>query len=233
MSNKVFASESASVVLDAIVMLFLVPGFVLFFPAGIIMFRRIEQRLNNIISQIDHRPDHGDVLLPFEFSTPADDGQQNQLEMQAGDARRFLGQIKISAANQRKRFLLCLFLILTALSLRATMSVFSLVILFSLLTETGSSTQSSVCGVCDPCQSVAHLMLQWYGNTPGLPILVVSLTSTLPLMFSLWLMTTKNDRAMLMNPSLFRSESSQPNESRLSARVSAESVRMGVELGET
>jgi hypothetical protein len=228
MSNKIYKSDAASAVLEATVMLFMISGFVLFFPACIIMFRRIEQRLNTIINQIDHRPDHGDVLLPFEFSPPTADGHQNQLEMQAGDARRFLGRIKISAANQRKRFISCLFLVLTALSLRATMSVYFCVVLFQ--PEAAGGTQSSVCGLCDTCQPLARLMILWYANTPELPPLIISLTSTLPLIFSLWLMTTKHDRALLMNPSLFRSESLQPIKSEVSAKISAECARMGVDL---
>ena len=76
-------------------------------------------------------------------------------------------------------------------------------------------------------------MIEWYKGTPEFLPLVTSMTSTLPLMLSLWLMTTKEDRELMINPSRFRADlvSHQPDGSEsLDARLKAERMRMGVEL---
>ena len=76
-------------------------------------------------------------------------------------------------------------------------------------------------------------MIEWYIGTPEFLPLVTSMTSTLPLMLSLWLMTTKEDRELMINPSRFRADlvSHQPDGSEsLDVRLKAERMRMGVEL---
>ena len=51
-------------------------------------------------------------------------------------------------------------------------------------------------------------------------------------MLSLWLMTTKEDRALLLNPGRFRTDAIalKPVEDEATARLNAERVRMGIEL---
>ena len=75
-------------------------------------------------------------------------------------------------------------------------------------------------------------MFQWYNATPELLPLVVSLGSSLPLLFSLAMMTTPEDRALLMNSSTFRTEeiSRLPVETERDARLRAERIRMGINL---
>ncbi len=75
-------------------------------------------------------------------------------------------------------------------------------------------------------------MRTWYSYTPDFYALVISTCSTLPLMFSLWLMMTKEDRELMLNPGRFRTESSelQHDKRGTEARLKAERVRMGVEL---
>ena len=89
------------------------------------------------------------------------------------------------------------------------------------------------CGICDmSCQSVKWLIVLWYNFTPELYPLVVSLCTTLPLIFSLWLMTTPEDRALLMHPSRFRAEgiNLNPFETPREAQLRAERIRMGINL---
>jgi hypothetical protein len=56
----------------------------------------------------------------------------------------------------------------------------------------------------------------------------------LPLMFALWLMTTPEDRALLVNPSRFRTDAValQPVETESETRLRAELIRMGIVLCE-
>ena len=77
-------------------------------------------------------------------------------------------------------------------------------------------------------------MLVWYFNDffpEGFPLLL-SLSSTLPLVFSLWLMTTPEDRALLLHPHRFRSEriALQPVQTEREEKQYAERLRLGIDL---
>ena len=123
--GKTSESLSASRVTEAAVLVLTAGAFLLFFPACIVMFRRVERRLDAIIQEMSLRSDLGTVFLPFEFSPPAADGSQSQVEMQVVEARAFLGRLKSAAAEQGMRFFLCLLLVLAALVVRAAFAVFS------------------------------------------------------------------------------------------------------------
>jgi hypothetical protein len=97
------------------------------------------------------------------------------------------------------------------------------------------SNRDIACDRCEPCQRVEFLMLSWFIYTPELFPLVASLFSALPLVFSLWLMTTKEDRALLVYPSRFLSEAValrqlQEPFTEAEARLRAEKIRMGINL---
>jgi hypothetical protein len=206
----------------------MVAGFLLFFPPCIVMFHRVERRLNGIIQEMDHRTAHGNVLLPYEFSPIAADGTHTQAEMQISDARSFLGLIKSSAVSQRRRFFSCLIVVLVALVCQTFLAV-----VITVIATSNQPVRNPDCGPCENCQSVSRLMIEWYIGTPEFLPLVTSMTSTLPLMLSLWLMTTKEDRELMINPSRFRADlvSHQPDGSEsLDVRLKAERMRMGVEL---
>ena len=72
----------------------------------------------------------------------------------------------------------------------------------------------------------------WYTYSPEVFALVISTCSTLPLMLSLWLMMTKEDRALMLNPGRFRTDAIalQPVADEATARLNAERVRMGIQL---
>ncbi len=221
-------AAAASRVVEAVLHVGMVAGFLLFFPPCIIMFYRVERRLNGIIQEMNHRTAHGNVFLPYEFSPTAADGTQTQTEMRINDARSFLGLIKSSAVSQRRRFYLCLIIVLAALVCQALLAV-----VITLIATGNQSVPNSDCELCQSCQSISYLITQWYIGTPEFLPLVTSITSTLPLMLSLWLMTTKEDRELMINPSRFRADSvsHQPDgiES-LDVRLKTERMRMGVEL---
>ena len=77
-------------------------------------------------------------------------------------------------------------------------------------------------------------MIFWYNKTilpEGYPLLL-SLSSTLPLVFSLWLMTTPEDRALLLHPHRFLSDriSLQPVQTEREQKQYAERLRLGIDL---
>ena len=145
--------------------------------------------------------------------------------MQVVEARAFLSQMKSAAAAQRTRFWLCLALVLVALIVHSLLAVF-------IAAYSVGWTKNPDCGDCGSCQNAQHLQYTWYLHSPELAPLVVSACSTLPLMFSLWLMTTKEDRALLLKPGRFRTDTIllQPVAGETTARLKTERVRMGIEL---
>jgi hypothetical protein len=220
-----------SQLLEAAVLLLLLCTFLLYFPAVIVMFRRVERRLHALIQEMDHRSDVGTAFLPFEFSPRAADGSETQTELSIVDVRRHLGDIKSSAALQKRRFLYCLVLVLIALFLLTLNAMFVLVA----TANAGMTVQADddVCGVCDAsCRPVGNLQLTWYLYAPEVFPLVASLCSTLPLVFSLWLMTTPEDRALLLHPRRFLTEqmSLNPIETPREAQLRIERARLGINM---
>jgi hypothetical protein len=201
-------------------------AFVLFFPASIVMFRRVERRLDNIVQEMGLRSDHGNVLLPFEFSPPAADGSETQTELPIVEAKAFLLQIKSSAAAQRRKFMLCLFLVMSALLALTSHTMFFIAV-------ASQAYPSPNCpDPCGSCQSLWFVMHTWYISVPEMVPLRVSLCLSVPLLFSLWLMTTPEDRALLMNPSKFLTDeiNLHPVETESEARLRSERIRMGINL---
>ena len=75
-------------------------------------------------------------------------------------------------------------------------------------------------------------MLQWIIFTPEMFPLTTSLSTMLPLIFSLWMMTTPEDRELLMHPSKFLSEqvALNPVDSSRERDQKAHRIRMGINL---
>ena len=69
--GKAGSALSASKIIEAAVLVLTAGAFLLFFPACIVMFRRVERRLNVIIQEMSLRSVHGTVILPYEFSPAA------------------------------------------------------------------------------------------------------------------------------------------------------------------
>ncbi len=229
--QRSYASVFAAQVIEASVLVLVAVSFLLIFPAVIVMFRRVERRLDGILQEMNLRSDVGNAFLPFEFSPS---GSETQIEMQIVEARRFLRDIKSSAAAQRKRFLFCLLLASTALIALASFATF-VAYAIAIGQTSFTSTLNLACGPCESCQSLGFISMQWYYNTPELFPLIYSMCLTLPPVFSLRLMTTPEDRELLMNPSKFLSDrvSEDPTETESQAKLRAERIRMGISLRST
>ncbi len=223
-SSKALATTG---VIEAATLVFVASGFVLFFPTVIVMFRRVERKMQGLIMEMDNRTDVGNAFLPVEFSPRAADGAVTQEEMPIVEVRRYLRDIEAAAALQRRRFVLCMFLVTAALVAQAIRVVFVAFIGFN-------SKFNFACDLCESCQPVGNHMLVWYQYTffpDGFPLLL-SLSSTLPLVFSLWLMTTPEDRELLLHPHRFRSDriALQPVQTEREEKQYAERLRLGINL---
>jgi hypothetical protein len=218
-------SIAASRVIESTVLLFVASGFLLFFPAIIVMFNRVERKMDALLREMCLRTDVGTAFLPFEFLPRAADGSVSQTEMPIAEVRQYMRDIKSCATAQRRRFVFCLVLMIAALLALTSNAVF-------VAASFVNSTRSPVCGRCDLCQSLQFLMMSWLVFTPELFPLLSSLSSTLPLMFSLWLMTTPEDRALLMHPHRFLAQNTHMNtvETLRGPMLRAERIRMGIDL---
>jgi hypothetical protein len=224
-TGKTFAVATVS---EAAMLVFVASGFVLFFPTIIFMFGRVERKMQGLIMEMDNRTDVGNAFLPVEFLPREADGSVTQEEMPIVEVRRYLRDIEATAALQRRRFVLCMFLVTAALAALASLAVFEAFVFADL------KKPNPECGECDTCQNAFYFMFVWYNyffNPIGAPLLV-SLSSTLPLVFSLWLMTTPEDRELLLHPHRFRSEriKLQPVQTEREAHQYAERLRLGINL---
>ncbi len=218
---------AASRILESAALLLAASGFLLFFPPIIVMFYRIEQRLAALLREMQLRSDQGNVFLPYEFSPRSADGSETQTEIHIVDARKYLSDIQRAALAQRRRYLACLVFVTTALIVLTSLALFS-------ANFNSKAVSDSKCGQrCDPaCQNVESMILTWFRYTPELFPLVAPLCSALPLLLSLILMTTPEDRAMLMHPDRFLTDriSLSPIATERELSLKAERVRMGIDL---
>ena len=76
--KRSYASVFVAQVLEASVLVLVAFTFLLIFPAVIVMFRRVERRLDGILQEMNLRSDVGYAFLPFEFSPS---GSETQIEM--------------------------------------------------------------------------------------------------------------------------------------------------------
>ncbi len=225
--DRAIKAVATASVIEAATLVFVASGFVLFFPTIIVMFGRVERKMQGLIMEMDNRTDVGNAFLPVEFLPPEADGSVTQEEMPIVEVRRYLRDIEAAAALQRRRFALCMFLVTAALVAQAIRALFVAFIGFN-------SKLNPACGDCESCQQVGRFMLNWYIYIflpDDFPFLV-SLSSTLPLVFSLWLMTTPEDRALLLHPHRFCSEriSLQPVQTEREGSQYAERLRLGIDL---
>jgi hypothetical protein len=171
-------SVAVARVIQATVLVLVAFQFLLFFPTCIVMFRRVERRLETLIQEMNLRSDHGNAFLPFEFSPPAADGSHTQVELPIVEVRQFLQTIKSSAASQRMRFIACLAIQLTALIATASHALFYAS--YSLFID-ADFDQNGPCAECDPsCQKLRDLVQTWQNHTPEFVSLFDSLPTTVP-----------------------------------------------------
>ncbi len=184
-------------VLEAIVLVVMSAAYMVFIPVCVSMFGRAERRLIRILGQIEYKLDRTSVQLPAEYNPQAAHGAAAgaEIRMRCDEAKELLRSTLAEATAQRRRFVAACSIVLLTFFLRAS---FDLLHAYSNVDVTQNS--DPLCGLCDPCQSDRFLILIWLLYTPEFQANVVALSSPLPLVVSLWLMMTKEDRMLLVFP---------------------------------
>ena len=189
------AGDAAAVqaVLEAIVLVVMCAAYTVFIPVCVSMFGRAERRLIRILGQIEYKLDHSEVLLPAQYNPQAARGAAAgaEIRMRCDKAKELLRSTLAAAMAQRRRFVGACSIVLVTFFLRAS---------FDLLRAYANidNQYNPLCGRCDPCQSDRFLIATWLDYTPEFQSIVVALSSPLPLVVSLWLMMTKEDRMLLV-----------------------------------
>jgi hypothetical protein len=202
--KKVSDAVGVQAVLEAIVLVVMCAAYMVFIPVCVSMFGRAERRLIRILGQIEYKLDHSVVLLPAEYNPQATDGSAAgaEIRMRCDKGKELLRMTLAEATGQRRRFVAACAILLVTFFLRAFYDLLYASTFFA------SHHENPLCGPCDPCQSDRFLISMWLNYTPELQAVFVGLSSPLPLVVSLWLMMTKEDRKRLVFPAA--NEHAQP-----------------------
>ena len=191
------AGTAASVqnFVEAAVLVVMSAAYIVFIPLCVAIVGRAERSLISFIGHIEYKQDHTTVFLPPEYNAQAAGGAAagQKIQMRCDKGKDVLGMTLAEATAQRRRIVAACAIVLITFFLRAS---FDMLIAYSNFRD----QKSSLCGSCDPCQSDAFLIAVWLNYTPEFQAIVVVLSSPLPLVVSLWLMMTKEDRMLLLSP---------------------------------
>ena len=170
-------------------------AYMVFIPVCVFMFGRAERRLIRILGHIEYKLDDTSVVLPAQYNPQAAHGAAAgaQIQMRCDKAKELLRSTLAEATAQRRRFVAACAIVLVTFFARAS---FDLLNAYSYI----DSSPTSLCGICDPCQSDRYLIYVWLTYTPEFQAIVVAVSSPLPLAVSLWLMMTKEDHMRLGFP---------------------------------
>ncbi len=184
-------------VLEAIVLVVMCFAYTVFIPVCVSIFSRTERRLIRILGQIEYKLDHSVVFLPAQYNPQSAHGAvaDTEIRMRCDEAKELLRSTLAEATAQRRRFVSACAIVLLTFFLRASFDL-----LYAYAHVDSSLNSDPVCGQCDPCQSDRWLIKLWLDYTPEFQVIVVALSSPLPLVVSLWLMMTKEDRMLLVFP---------------------------------
>jgi hypothetical protein len=94
-----------------------------------------------------------------------------------------------AAVDQRRRLIIACAIVLVAFPLRAAYDCLQAFSVFNL-------QYNPACLACGPCQSDQFLIFTWISLTPELQPIIVAFSSPLPLVWSLWLITTAHASAV-------------------------------------
>ena len=105
-------------------------------------------------------------------------------------AKEVMGMTLAVATSRRRRFVAACGVVLVTFILRASLNLLQAFALSDGLNNTN-------CPTCGSCQTDSYLVSRWFDYTPEFEAVVIALSSPLQLVISLWLMMTKQERALL------------------------------------
>ena len=164
---------------DALALLLLCAAFVVVLSWTVALshvVERIAARALLFNGNINLKNTNGDISRTqlAESSAASKDGPPRPV------VQRF-GQLLQAATEQRRRMTAACVIVLLTFPARAALELLTAVSFFS--------TFNADCTVRGPCQSDAYLISIWMRLTPEFRPTVVSLSSPLPIVLSLWLVT--------------------------------------------
>jgi len=186
-------AASVQAVLEAVVLTIMSTAYMVFLPVCIATFGRAERRLIGHLSEIEHKADNVPVFLPAEFSRGQGSAAGGRrVRMRCDKALELMRMTLEVATALRRRFVAACGVVLITFIFRAAYD-------FLKAYDSFNTLENPDCDICDPCQTDAFLIRTWLGYTPEFHAIVVTLSSPLPLVLSLWLMMTKEERAQLLS----------------------------------
>jgi len=188
-------ARSVSFTFYAVVLVIMCAAYLVFIPFCVSIFRRAERRLGRDLGEIEHKADNVPVLVPAEYhSREVGATAGRKVRMRSDKAKEVIGMTLAAVIAQRRRFVAACGFVLATFILRASLG-------FLQAYAYSDGLPNPDCATCGPCQTEAALVLKWLDYTPEFEAIVVALSSPLPLVISLWLMMTKEERAQLMSRS--------------------------------
>lgn len=188
---KAITALSAQNVLEAVVLVMMCGAYMIFVPVSVAMFSRAELRLSEALGGIANNGEDEQVLIPAEYAPVEADGAVGRITMQCSEAKALLRKKLESVHARRQRFVTACGIVLVAFMARASVDLMSAFVFFNY-------SENFECGICEPCQNDAFLIRKWLDYTPEFQRIIVTLSSPLPLVLSLWLMMTKKERRVLV-----------------------------------
>jgi hypothetical protein len=196
---KAATAASLQAILEAIALLLIAAAYLILVPLSVAMFRRAERIGSHQLVAVAARvsvtarvsASHQLVTRPTVASRVSESGQTNEA------AAAILDEMIQAAADQRQRLVIACVVVLFTFPARAA---FDLLNAYSAFND----PYNPACGICDPCQSTRVLVQFWIFNTPEFQPIVVALSSPLPLLVSLWILTGANAQAYAISLSILR-----------------------------
>ncbi len=164
-------------VLEAIALLLISAAYLILVPLSVAMFRRAERVGAHALVSVAARASAGDR------NTEA--------------AAAIVDDTVHAAAEQRRRLVIACVVVLITFPFRAAVDLLLAYILFD-------NPYNPACGQCDHCQSDRFLIRWWLIYTPEFRPVVAALSSPLPLLVSLWIITGAHAQAYAISLSILR-----------------------------
>ena len=158
---------------EAVTLLITSLAFCILVPLSVASFRRAESVAAHALLSADH----------------------DRVDRKTQRARTVVEDTMGAVAEQRQRLVTACLVVLVTFVTRAAYDVFRVY-------GTYYSRANPACGKCDTCQSDEYLITTWRNFTPELQPIVVALSSPLPLVLSLRLITRAHARARSLAVSL-------------------------------
>ena len=165
---KAYTAASVQGIFEAIALLLIALAFVVVVIFSIAMFRRAERVGNEALLSATTR--------------------LNTADRRTATVLAIVDDTVRAAAEQRQRLVVACTVVLVTFPARAAVDLLNSYASFN-------DPYNPACTICGPCQSLPYLIKTWLIYTPEFQPIIVTLSSPLPLVVSLWIITQAHTRA--------------------------------------